>query len=227
MVELLNIDCIEYMANCPDNHFNLAIVDPIYGGVTQGGYMSNNSTGAAKSKDYNTEIWKQAKTNDAYFTEVFRVSKNQIIWGGNYFPLPPCRCFIAWNKVRKIKNFSNVEYAWTSFDEPAQVFTYCNNAGFILSENDRPRTHPTQKPVSLYEWLLKNYAKPGDRILDTHFGSLSIGIACYNLGFDLTAYEIDKEYFNAGKLRLENHMKKGRLFETVNGRVVPTQKALI
>lgn len=142
--------------------------------------------------------------DDKFFEELFRVSKNQIICGGNYFDLPPTRGFICWDKKQHMPTLSKCEYLWTSFDKPANMFRYVST--------DLSRFHPTQKPVKLYEWLLKNYAKPGDRILDTHGGSMSSAIACYNLDFDLTLFEIDKDYFEAGQARLEEHKKQQRLF---------------
>ena len=146
---------------------------------------------------------------DEYFDELFRVSEHQIIWGGNYFGLPPNRNFIIWRKKTISETFSMamVEYAWTNIEGNAKFFE-CAPQGTARSK----RFHPTQKPVALYKWLLLKYAKPGDKILDTHLGSGSIAIACHDLGFDLTGYEIDKEYFEAAKKRLEAHQKQGQLF---------------
>jgi site-specific DNA-methyltransferase (adenine-specific) len=201
------------MREMKDGEFQLAIVDPPYGlgnKLLKGG--GNHTKSLVRFHWlYAESQWDKQPDND-YFEDLFRISQNQIIWGGNYFNLPPCRCFLIWDKDRKVENFSHLEYAWTSFDEHAQMFKFCNNAGFILSEEDRPRFHPTQKPVALYKWLLKNYAKPGDKILDTHGGSMSIAIACHDMGFDLTLYELDPDYFKAGKERLERHQQQGRLF---------------
>ena len=142
--------------------------------------------------------------NDDYFRGLFRFCKNQIIWGGNYFPLPPSRCILCWDKCQPWENFSQIELAWTSFNYPAQIFKFDNRTG--------DKIHPTQKPVQLYKWLLQKYAKEGDKILDTHFGSLSIGIACHDLHFDLTACELDKEYYESAKKRLIWHQKQLNLF---------------
>jgi len=119
---------------------------------------------------------------------------------------------LIWDKIRFVNNFSRIEYAWTSFDKQPNIFQFCGNGGFIAAAIDTPKISPTHKPVALYKWLLTNYAKPGDKILDTHGGSMSIAIACHDLGFDLTLYEIDKDYFQAGKERLERHMAQSNLF---------------
>ncbi len=132
-----------------------------------------------------------------YFEELFRVSKNQIIWGGNYFNLPSCRCFICWDKKQPWKNFSQCEYAWTSFDKPAKLVAISNRGG----DADRNKFHPTQKPIKLYQWILEKFAKPGDKILDTHLGSGSSRIAAYRMGFDFYGTEIDKEYFDEQEKR--------------------------
>jgi site-specific DNA-methyltransferase (adenine-specific) len=131
-----------------------------------------------------------------YFSELFRVSKNQIIWGGNYFNLPPYRCPIIWDKLQPVPNFSAIELAWSSFDQPSKIFKQ-RQAGFISEK----KIHPTQKPTKLYKWLLSNYAKPGDRILDTHLGSGSSRIAAYDMGFEFWGYEIDKAYFDMQEKR--------------------------
>ena len=144
-----------------------------------------------------------------YFNELFRVSRNQIIWGGNYFNLPPTRCFLVWRKLTISESFTMAmaEYAWTSFNSNAKVFE--------AAPQGKPgdgRIHATQKPIALYEWILKNYAKPGDTILDTHMGSQSSRIAAWNLGFDYTGYEIDPEYFEKGCERFERHTAQMNLF---------------
>lgn len=138
---------------------------------------------------------------------MFRVSKNQIIWGGNYFELPPCKNYIVWHKqIPKGLSFADCEMAWTSFDNAPKLFSYS------AYKDKKTKFHPTQKPVALYKWLLKNYANPGDEIIDTHAGSFSIGIACHDMGFDLEAYEIDEDYYKSAKKRFENHTKQGSLF---------------
>ena len=157
------------------------------------------------------EVRKKIKAWDtapeqAYFDELFRVSRNQIIWGGNYFNLPPTRCFLIWRKLTISENFTMAmaEYAWTSFNDNAKVFE--------CAPQDTTRFHPTQKPVSLYAWIYKRYAKQGDRILDTHLGSGSSRIAAYDAGLDFVGYEIDKEYFDKQEKRFEKHTAQENLF---------------
>lgn len=205
-IELLNVDCMEYMAGLPDKAFDLAIVDPPYGmhalGAQTGG---SKSLGHLAYHNGAINKWDTAPSPE-YFNELFRVSANQIIWGGNYFQLLPTRCVVVWDKVQGMAGyFSQVEIAWTSFGSPATLFKFNNVT------NDK--IHPTQKPVALYRWLLQNYAKPGQRILDTHGGSMSIAIACDIEGFDLTLCEIDRDYFEAGKKRLEQHQAQPRMFD--------------
>lgn len=194
-IELFNMDCMEALAKMPDKSFDLAIVDPPYGiGYEDGGQYFSKSQG----KDWDV------LPPDEYFLELNRVSINQIIWGGNYFKLLPTRCVIAWTKTNELqgRTFSELELAWTSFNTVARYVE------FKPFQRKGTRIHPTQKPVALYKWLLKNYAKEGDKILDTHLGIGSIAIACYDMGFDLTGYEIDKEYYDAAVKRLENHKKQ-------------------
>jgi site-specific DNA-methyltransferase (adenine-specific) len=208
-IEITNEDNMELMARYPDNYFDLAIVDPPYG------YRTEN-TKKINFRQENKE-WNIAPTN-YYFNELKRVSKNQIVWGGNYFP---ClwteiqRGFVIWHKDNPVKNFADVELAWTSFDLLPQYYYYAWGG---LSDGVRGRNkkqkniHPTQKPVKLYEWLLMSYTKEGDKILDTHLGSGSIAIACHNLGYELTACELDKDYFEASIKRIKNHISQQRLF---------------
>ena len=208
---------MEYMKDIPDKYFDLCITDPPYGigepkmsatpSQRKNGYTRLNQ-GSRKLKNRvlnnsNCE-WDNAIPTQEYFDELFRVSKNQIIWGGNYFPLPPSRCIVCWDKIQPWENFSQVELAWTSFDSPAQLYRFDNRTG--------GKIHPTQKPVKLYEWLLKHYAKPTDKILDTHFGSCSIGIACHNFGCSLDACELDEEYFDSAYKRLKIHVGQLELF---------------
>ncbi len=200
MITLHNEDCLQAMREMQDNQFDLAIVDPPYGiGYENGGQYFKQSQGKKWDKDI---------PDKKYFKELFRVSKNQIIWGANYFNLPSTRCVIVWTKTKEIQNrtFSEWEMAWTSFTEPAR---YYNLKPF---QRNGSRIHPTQKPIQLYKWLLHNYANTGDKILDTHLGSGSIAIACHDYGFDLTGYEIDKDYFEAAKKRLEIHQQQQKLF---------------
>ena len=203
MINITNEDNMELMSRYDDNHFDLAIVDPPYGlgdKTTKGGCNKNTQV---KFKEHK---WDDEIPTDKYFIELFRVSKNQIIWGGNYFPFlwdKSCRGLITWDKMVYIPTMSQVEYAWYSLDKLPQLVK--------INNNDSNRQHPTQKPVKLYEWLLMNYAKEGDKILDTHLGSGSIAIACHNLGYDLTACELDKEYYEAAIKRLKQHTAQLRL----------------
>lgn len=198
----LNIDCMEYMITVPDKYFDLAIVDPPYG-------LKRFQHGGSVINRYGDEngAWNNKKPSKAYFNELFRISKNQIIWGGNNFELPQSEYFIIWDKINPPNfSFAMCEMAWTSCKKPAKIFTYNSQA----ESNDC--IHPTQKPVALYTWLLQNYANEGDRILDTHLGSGSSRIAAYNLGFDFVGCEIDKEYFDKQEERFEKHTAQTNLF---------------
>lgn len=214
-----NMDCIEGMKQYPDKYFDLAIVDPVYGGVTKGGYMSNIDSTRRKAKaiQYHIGLWQQEKTGTDYFDELFRVSKNQIVFGGNYFTdcLPESQCWIVWDKKHpEGVKFADCELAWTSFNQATRIFRYLWN-GMIQehsgSEKEK-RIHPTQKPVALYEWILKKFANPGDKILDTHLGSGSSRIACEKLGFDFVGFEIDKQYFDAEEKRFKEEKWSVPLF---------------
>ena len=200
----LNMDCMEGMKQYSDKYFDLAIVDPPYGlgdRLTEGGDKKNPME--KYRKDYESKRWDIAP-NSVYFEELQRVSKNQIIWGGNYFGLPPTRGIICWDKYQMMPTFSRWEYAWTSFDCPARLFGY--------RPQDSARFHPTQKPIALYKWILQNYAKPGDIILDTHVGSASSLIACEELGFDYVGFEIDKEYYQKARARINEFNQQVRMF---------------
>ncbi len=195
-------DSLEAMRLMPDNAYDLAICDIPYGlgdKLIQGGTWANKY----KKGDASWDVL----PSEEYFNELFRVSRNQIIWGGNYADLPPTRCFLIWDKVAQMDTMADCEFAWTSFDRNAKIFRHVRNTS-------EKRIHITQKPVKLYEWLLTNYAKEGDKILDTHFGSGSHGIACGNLGFDLDAYELDEDYFNASVNRINEHFKQLNAFQT-------------
>lgn len=204
-IELLNIDCKEYMASLPDNAFNLAICDPPYG-INMG--KSNSGAGWITRKD---KEWDKEIPDSEYFKELFRVSKNQIIWGGNYFTheLPPSMGWIFWDKGQRDFSLADGELAFTSFDRALRVFSYSRGK----ANQDYFKKHPTKKPIDLYKWLLKNYAKPNDKILDTHGGSMSIAIACHQMGFDLTLCEIDKDYYDSGVKRYNEAKKQQRLFD--------------
>lgn len=216
-----NMDCMEGMKQFPDGFFDLAIVDPVYGDVKRGSFMKNRATGAAAAKNYNNAIWSQEKTGPEYFKELFRVSKNQIIWGGNYFIEAIGKnstCWIVWDKDHPDGvNYADCELAWTSFTTAARLFKYRWN-GFLQQnmKNKEERIHPTQKPVALYEWLLANYAKPGYKILDTHAGSASSLVACYNLGFQYVGFELVTDYYEKAVDRLETHKQQMSLFDQMN-----------
>ena len=223
-VGFYNMDCMKGMKEFPDKYFDLAIVDPPYGGGNDkeiesrkrsrfGGWFDNYNikrTGGGYSEKYGKKIehWDFAPTKE-YFQELFRVSKNQIIWGGNYFELPPTRCFIIWKKLTISEKFSMAmaEYAWTSFKENAKIFE-CAPQGTAQEK----RFHPTQKPIKLYEWLLSRYAKQGDKILDTHVGSASSLIACHRAGLEYVGFELDEDYYKAASERLEAEKSQTSLF---------------
>jgi site-specific DNA-methyltransferase (adenine-specific) len=207
-IKVTNEDNMELMSRYPDNHFDLAIVDPPYGIGAD-----NMTMGSGKNKKFKKgKTWDNLTPKKEYFEELKRVSKNQIIWGGNYFTdkLKPSRCWLFWDKgIYGDCDFADGELAWTSFDKVLRI-AKIRYKGFLGA--DKIRIHPTQKPVKLYEWLLMNYAKEGDKIIDTHFGSGSIAIACQHLGFDLTACELDKEYFETSIKRIKQQIAQQRLF---------------
>jgi site-specific DNA-methyltransferase (adenine-specific) len=205
-MQITNEDNMVLMARYPDNYFDLAIVDPPYGIGA-----SEMTMGSGKNKKYaKGKKWDNETPNEQYFIELKRVSKNQIIWGGNYFHLPLTKSWIFWDKgIYGDCDFADGELAWTSFKNVLRV-AQIRYKGFLGA--DLQRIHPTQKPIKLYKWLLMNYAKPNDKILDTHLGSGSIAIACYDLGFDLTACELDTDYFNSALKRLENHKLQLKIF---------------
>jgi len=227
-----NRDCVEGMKEFPDDYFDLAIVDPPYGGaITEDAKKNftgkNGRFGGRFDKYFETEKkevirvgggrWaKYGKTieqwdvapGDEYFKELFRVSKNQIIWGGNYFALPPTRCFLIWRKLTITEKFSMAmaEYAWTSFNDNAKVFE--------KAPQDKERFHPTQKPVELYEWILNNYAKRDYKILDTHVGSGSSLVACRNCGIEkYIGFEINEQYYEKAKERIEKNNSQMNIFD--------------
>jgi len=195
------MDCIEGMKQFPDKIFDLAVVDPPYG---IGDKFKGGKTGKMNFNEIVNKDWDKVPS-DEYFAELRRVSKNQIIWGGNYFNLPPTRCFIVWDKIIS-ENFSlaMAELAWTSFDKLAKIYK--------LQVPKNGKIHPTQKPVKLYDWLFHNYAKPNDLILDTHLGSQSSRIAANKAGLDFVGFEIDREYYDNGNKRFKNFVSQGVLF---------------
>lgn len=204
---------MELMKRTPDKAFDLAIVDPPYG-IRQDGHRENNRSKLAKTRKYHKALWDQPAPDSEYFMELFRVSDNQIIWGANHFGyLPPTSCWIVWDKVNGENDFADCELAWTSYTTAVRQFTFRWHGmlqGNMAEKEDR--IHPTQKPVALYRWLLKNYAKPGWKILDTHMGSGSIAIACHDYGYALTATELDKDYYEATCKRFKNHVAQQKLF---------------
>lgn len=216
-ITIYNCDCMELLYQTQDNYYSLALVDPPYG-IGENG--QRNITG-----DRPTVKWKNPKSQHyvtfddseiptfEYWQELLRVSKNQIVFGGNYFTeyLPPSKGWIVWDKQVDIKeHLSMCELAWSSFDRKCNKFEYLW-AGF-KKKHQVKRIHPTQKPVDLYAWILLHYAKQGDKILDTHLGSGSIAIACHDYGFELTACELDKEYYDAAIKRIKNHVSQQKLF---------------
>jgi site-specific DNA-methyltransferase (adenine-specific) len=196
---------MELMARYPDNYFDLAIVDPPYG-IER---FKKGSLRFDKSEKSKNGLQWDVKPSDEYFKELFRVSKNQIVWGANNFIMPTSEYFLIWNKMQTVDNFASAEYAWVSMGlkTPAKVFDYG-----IHKHNHTDKIHPTQKPIDLYKFILDKYAKQGDKILDTHLGSGSIAIACHDYGFDLTACELDKEYFDKAMQRIKNHTNQQKLF---------------
>ena len=204
--ETHNIDCIEFMKQFPEKHFELAIVDPPYGiGIN---VSMGRRKGDKKSKYHKFAGNDNTIPNKDYFDELFRVSKNQIIWGGNYMHefLKPSSCWLLWDKGFSFEvTFAQFEMAWTSFNSS------CKKYDFNAASNNN-RIHPTQKPVALYKWLLKNYAKEGDKILDTHLGSQSSRIAAYDMRLDFFGCELDKDYFEQGNKRFEDYKAQLKLF---------------
>jgi site-specific DNA-methyltransferase (adenine-specific) len=211
---LYNMDCMELLKATPDKFYDLAIVDPPYGiNVSKTGNVGGNKL--AKAKDYGAKQWDAFSPDSDYFLELQRVSKNQVVWGANHFMEKINKgspCWIVWDKDNS-GNFADCELAFTSFKTAARLFKYTWN-GMLQGDmkNKESRIHPTQKPVKLYEWLLTNYAKQGDKILDTHLGSGSHAIATNNLGFELTACELDKDYFEASVKRIKQAAAQERLF---------------
>ena len=220
-IHLYNGDCMDLLKQTPDKYYDLAIVDPPYGiGASSKNFIrQGKQTGkslAVSGTKYTAKDWDNCVPDKIYFDELRRVSKNQIVWGGNYFAssLPNSSCWLIWDKVTGDNLYADAELAWTSFDKAVRKFTWMWKGMFQQNmANKEDRIHPTQKPVALYKWLLQNYAKEGDTILDTHFGSLSIGIACHDMGFELTAIELDEDYYEAGKKRLIEHQKQLTLFQ--------------
>lgn len=201
-----NMDCMQGMAQFPDNYFDLAIVDPPYGiDITKSGRLQKYNSGSE---------WDSNVPTDDYFKELFRVSKNQVIWGGNYFRLNPTKCFLIWDKKQPQEiSFASCEYAWTSFTSTAKTF--------YLSplHTGEERIHTTQKPIALYKWILSRYAKTGDIILDTHVGSASSLIACHRMGYKYVGFELDTEYYNRAKERLDKEIQVKTMKDFIKSRI--------
>lgn len=211
---ITNEDNMDLMARYEDNYFDLAIVDPPYGidaDKKNSVKKLQSKKSAVLSKDYGNQKWDSDIPTDDYFAELKRVSKKQIVWGANFFNLQGGMLY--WHKQVTMPTYSQGELAWLSWLNKIDFVDIAWH-GMIQHDmkNKEQRIHPTQKPVKLYEWLLMNYAKERDKILDTHLGSGSIAIACHNLGFDLTACELDKEYYEAAIKRIKEHQSQTRLF---------------
>jgi site-specific DNA-methyltransferase (adenine-specific) len=216
MLDLHNIDCMELMAKYPDGYFDLAIVDPPYG-INAGDITSYHKTKSSYSiTKYNKKDWDSSIPDKRYFDLLFSISKNQIIWGGNYMVrfLKSSSSWIIWDKMQPdCVSFNKAEIAYTSFSCGNKIFRRHSAADSYRGPKNpstfhRKRIHPTQKPIALYKWLLGNYAKPGDKILDTHLGSGSIAIACHDMGYDLTGSELDPDYFAAMQQRIAQHQSQ-------------------
>lgn len=209
-ISIYNCDNMELLKQTPDNYYSLALVDPPYGidlANMNMGIGKSKKASKSKNRKWKAKDWDNCIPDDSFFNELKRVSKNQIIWGGNYFNLGSCSNYIIWDKEIPIGlSFSDVEFAWTSFSGANKIFRYS------AYKNKSEKFHPTQKPPQLYKWLLDKYAKQGDKILDTHLGSGSIAIACHDYGFDLTACELDPEYYAAAMKRLQQHQSQLSIF---------------
>jgi site-specific DNA-methyltransferase (adenine-specific) len=215
-IEITNEDNMLLMARYPDKYFDLAIVDPPYG-IGEDGSKNHTRGKFAISKNYKAFSGNDINSPDIYyFNELIRISKNQIIWGANHFisKIPyDSSCWIVWDKDNGETDFADCELAWTSFRTSVRKYKF-KWQGMLQQnmKNKEVRIHPTQKPVALYKWLLDKYAKQGDKILDTHLGSGSIAIGCHDYGFNLTACELDKEYYEKALDRLKKHQMQQKLF---------------
>ena len=210
--KIILADCMDIMKDIPDKYFELAIVDPPYGIERFKKCCENNDINTRDvfaNKFLNNDKFNNTKPDKLYFDLLMRISKNQIIWGANNFELPPSEYFCCWNKEQAMPNFATLEYAWVSMGlkKPAKLFTYS-----IQKHNQENKIHPTQKPIALYRWLLQNYAKPGDKIIDTHSGSGSCAIACHLEKFEFLAIEKDEDYYKSSVERLDTLRSQGVLF---------------
>ena len=216
MILYENLDCMEGMKRYKDKHFDLAIVDPPYGIGVDGINPIPNKSGDMNHNFDHSKMWDEYIPDESYFRELQRVSQKQIIWGGNYFLdyLGFCKAPIIWDKLNGDNMYADGEMAWTSKDLPRnlKIFRHQWCGAFKASERGAVKIHPTQKPIALYKWLLHNYAKKGDLILDTHVGSASSLIACYDMGFDAVGFELDEDYYRTSKERLDRAMNQLGLF---------------
>ena len=213
--EAFNEDCMNVMARYPDKYFDLAVVDPPYG-IGEDGKSNHSRNKLAKAKLYTHKNWDNEPASIEYFTELFRVSKNQIVWGANHFisRIPyDSSCWLVWDKKNGMSDFADCELAWTSFATAVRKFNW-KWQGMLQQnmKNKEIRIHPTQKPVSLYDWIFQNYAKESDLILDTHLGSGSSRIAAHKAGLSFVGCELDKEYFDAAEKRYQQFISQLRLF---------------
>ena len=218
-------DNMQLMARYPDGYFDLAIIDPPYG-IGEDGNKNHSRGKITKPTKYKSKLWDRTTASISFFTELKRISKNQIIFGANHFieniPNANSSCWIVWDKLNGDTDFADCELAWCSFKSSVRKISFMWN-GMMQGKDfngkmqgnkklNEKRIHPTQKPVAIYKWLLDKYAKQGDKILDTHLGSGSIAIACYDYGFELTACELDKEYYAKAIERIKNHTNQQKLF---------------
>lgn len=203
-------DCVKALKRFNDKHFDLAVVDPPYGiGASKGTWGSSNK---GKVTNYGKKDWDNKIPDEEYFFELMRVSKNQIVWGGNYFGLRPSSCWLVWDKLNSA-DFADCELAWTSFETAVRKFTYRWNGMLQQNMKDKEiRIHPTQKPVALYEWIFHNYAEQGNLILDTHLGSGSSRIAASKAGLQFTGFEVDAEYYDKQEKRFNEFKSQLRMF---------------
>jgi site-specific DNA-methyltransferase (adenine-specific) len=215
-IELIHGDCMDYMNRLKPKAFQLAIVDPPYG-IGEDGLKNHSRGNITKPTLYTPKKWDSAPPNIAYFQMLINISKNVIIWGANHFieniPKANSPCWIVWDKQNGENDFADCEMAWTNFNTAVRKYEF-RWSGMLQGDmkNKEHRIHPTQKPVRLYRWLLQNYAKQSDRILDTHLGSGSSAIACYEEGFDFVGIELDKDYYDAAVKRFRQHIAQGSLF---------------
>jgi len=214
-INLYNTDCMQALREMPDNMYDLAIVDPPYGLNMAKSFSNNGNRNCKNWGQYEPKEWDSDSPTQEYFDHLFRVSRHQIIWGGNYFMdkiKSSSQGWIVWNKGQREFTLADGELAYTSFDRAVRIFDYSRGTALAENKTTGGMFHPTKKPVRLYEWILSKYTKQGDTILDTHLGSGSIALACHNMGYSLDAYEIDAGYFASASARLHEHQRQIKLF---------------